>query len=149
MEEKRSVGRSIRTIGNIIKRNINSGSYNKQMIDHITGTNGWVIGFIADQNNSGKTVYQKDLEKAFSITRSTVSKVIDLMVQKGLVERFSVEHDARLKKLVLTPKALQLYELMREDGQKLEAIITAGFSKEELDELFHYLERIRRNLDEH
>ncbi|MFW5672952.1 MAG: MarR family winged helix-turn-helix transcriptional regulator, partial [Acetivibrio ethanolgignens] len=79
-------------------------------------------------------------------TRSTASKVVNLMVQKGLVERQPVAHDARLKKLVLTEKAQSLSELVKKDHQEIEARITKGFSKEELSILYGFLERILENL---
>jgi MarR family transcriptional repressor of mepA len=146
MRETRSVGESIMSLNNIIKRNLYN-SENHIPITRVTTTNTWVIGFLAKQNSMGKDVYQKDLEQAFGITRSTVSKVINIMVQKGLVERQPVERDARLKKLVLTPEAIRICELMCMDGRKLETVITAGFSEKELKELLGYFERIRKNLE--
>lgn len=115
------------------------------MIDRITGTNGWLLGYLED--NSHRNVYQKDLEDAFCITRSTVSRVVDGLVKKGLIERQPVPEDARLKRLVLTPKATALTAMMREDGQKLEARLTAGFSREEIETLLQYLDRMKQNIE--
>ena len=69
--------------------------------------------------NNDKDIYQKDLEKKFSVTRSTASKVVKLMVQKGLIVREEVESDARLKKLILTEKALNMHEAIKSDILKL------------------------------
>ena len=74
-------------------------SPNKKAIDSITGTHGWIIAFLSC--NKDKDIFQKDVEREFDVTRSTASKVIDLMEQKGLVRREKVSKDARLKKLVL------------------------------------------------
>ena len=148
MEKRRSVGKAIRSLNNVIMRRFDSNRPDKEALERITNANRWVIGFLVDQQEKRKDVYQKDLEEAFSITRSTVSKVIDLMMQKGLIERFPVAHDARLKKLVLTQKALELSEKMRIYAEGVEREITAGFTEEELDTLLSYIERIRRNLGE-
>jgi DNA-binding MarR family transcriptional regulator len=118
----------------------------KEALERITNANRWVIGFLAEQQQKGKDVFQRDLEETFCVTRSTVSKVLDLMVRKGLVERQAVPHDARLKKLVLTPKALELSERMRLYAEEVEREVTAGFSQEEIDTLLDYIERIRKNL---
>lgn len=142
MLEKR-VGVELRSLSNQIMRYLDKHSH-KKCIDSITGTNGWIIGYIA--RNDGRDVYQRDLERHFGVTRSTASKVVNLMVRKGLLERQSVPHDARLKKLVLTPRARELSALMEEDGRALEAALTNGFSPGELETLFGFLERLKQNL---
>ena len=72
-------------------------------LEELSGTNGRIIRFLSEHEN--EDVYQRDLEKEFGITRSTASRVITLMAEKGLVTRTGVGHDARLKKLALTEKA--------------------------------------------
>jgi DNA-binding MarR family transcriptional regulator len=119
---------------------------NKKLVDNITGTNGWIIGYISDHNC--RDVYQRDLEEEFGITRSTASKVVNLMVRKGLITRQSVPHDARLKKLVLTEKAIEVVALMEEDGKKLENTLRKGFTDEEIETLHSYLERMKKNLSQ-
>ena len=110
----------------------------------MTGTNGCIIGYLAE--NSGHDVFQKDIEKAFGITRSTASKVINLMEQKGLVERQSVSCDARLKKIVMTDKSKAVSHLMAENMALVEGILTDGFSPEEKEALYDYLKRMKQNL---
>jgi len=70
------------------------------------------------------------------------------MVRKGLIERRSVERDARLKKLVLLPKALELSERMCAYAEGVEKEITAGFSPEEIETLMNYIDRMKKNLGE-
>lgn len=137
------IGFELRSLNNLIMRQVeNSG--NKKQIDYITGTNGWIIGFLAD--NMGKDIYQRDLEEQFTITRSTASKVLILMEKKGLIERHSVPHDSRLKKLVLTPKSLEISDLMKEDAMHIEEVLTKGFTKEECETLYSYIMRMKENV---
>lgn len=119
-------------------------SSSKKQIDSITGMNGWIIGFLAE--NADKDIYQKDLEEQFSITRSTVSKVLILMEKKGLIERHGVPHDARLKKLVLTEKAWKISKLMIDDAIRMEETLTNGFTEEELDYLYSCIQRMKNNI---
>lgn len=121
-------------------------SPNKKTVETITGTNGWIIGYLADRQD--KDVFQKDIEREFDITRSTASKVIDLMEQKGLVERQKVASDARLRKLVLTEKSLQLAELIAEDKKHLDEVLMRNFSEEEKEKLTEFITRMRKNLEE-
>ena len=141
MEE--TVHNELRSLSHIIYRFIENLP-NKKKIESMTGTNGSIIGYIAE--NSGHDVFQKDIEKAFGITRSTASKVINLMEQKGLVERQSVSRDARLKKIVMTDKSKAVSHLMAEDMALVEGILTEGFSPEEKEALCDYLKRMKQNL---
>lgn len=146
MDNKRHVGRAIRKLNNLLMRRFDLNRPDKEALERITNANRWVISFLHEQQQKGKDVFQRDLEEAFCVTRSTISKVLDLMVQKGLVERRPVPHDARLKKLVLTPKALDLSERMQAYAQEVEREVTAGFSQEEIDTLLDFIDRIRKNL---
>ena len=93
-------------------------------------------------------MYQKDLEAEFNITRSTASKVVNLMEEKGLIRRESVPEDARLKKLTLTPKAVELGKEMERNREIVEARIVKGFTEEELEQFYSYIERIKKNVSE-
>lgn len=141
--ESKAIGINLRSLNNLIMRYLEQHA-NKKKVDSLTMTNAWIIGYIAE--HSDRDVFQRDFEREFRITRSTISKVINLMVQKGFIERRSVEHDARLKKLVLTPKALEIADLMCRDNKMLNEQLTKGFSDEELDTLYSYIERMQNNL---
>ena len=135
------IGIELRYLNNLIRRYVDN-KLHKKYIDSVTGTNGWIIGYIADHGD----VYQKDLEAEFGITRSTASKVVSLMVQKGLIEHRSVPQDARLKRLVLTDKALELSKLMNQDHEAVETTLKKGFTEEELSNLHSYIERMKQNI---
>jgi Transcriptional regulators len=141
--EKMRIGLELRSLNNMIRRYFEFSSH-KNEIETITGNNGWIIGYLAD--NADKDIYQKDLEDHFTITRSTASKVLSLMEQKGLIQRQAVAQDARLKKLVLTEKAWKIKELMREDSERMERTLTNGFTEEEVETLYSYLQRMRTNI---
>ncbi len=141
--EKIIIGRELRTLNNAIRRRVDNSPI-KHEIDDVTGTNGWIIGFLSDRRD--QDVFQRDIEREFGITRSTASKVLMLMEKKGLVERVGVPHDARLKKIVLTPRSLELCDKMCRDREQTEAALTRGFTDAELAQLASYLERLRDNI---
>ena len=70
------------------------------------------------------------------------------MVEKGLIVRENVHTDARLKKLVLTEKAIKMAEEMEEGHERIERQIIKGFSKEELKQFYSYLERLKKNVEQ-
>ena len=143
MRTKRYIGIEIRALDNQIKRLIDS-KIQKSAFCRLTGSNGWIIDYI--RKKSPKPVYQKDREAEFNITRSTASKVLNLMEEKGFIVRESVPEDARLKKLVLTPEAIEISKGMEADRDAIERQITKGFSEKELQQFYSYIERIRKNV---
>ena len=132
----------------IISRNINNyfiNYGNRKKVDKMTGSGGWIISYIAENYN--RDVFQRDLEKEFDITRSTASKNVDLLVENGFIEREPVDYDARLKKLVLTEKAKNVFKIMRNDRADLETQMLKGFSDEEKKQLRVFLKRLSANLE--
>ena len=128
---------------NIANYFINYG--NRKKIDKMTGSGGWIISYIAE--NYYRDVFQRDLEKEFDITRSTASKNVDLLVENGFITREPVDYDARLKKLVLTDKAREVFKIMRNDRATLESQLLKGFSDEEKAQLRSFLKRLSSNLE--
>ena len=142
---ERAIGIELRKLSNLTCRYFEQQT-NKQKIEAVTGTNGWIIGYIAHQQAKGQPVYQRDLETRFGITRSTASKVVSLMMQKGLIEQQSVAEDRRLRRLALTPRAEEVKRLMDEDYDRFESTLRRCFSESELQTLFSLLERLKENL---
>lgn len=138
-----SIGNEIRVLSNMIHRTVANSPRTRQ-VEQVTGTNAWIIGYIAQQGE--KDVFQRDLEKKFGITRSTASKVVNLMVQKELIVREKVPGDARLKKLRLTDRSREMLGMMKEEFQELENTLADGFSPGELDQFFDYIHRMQNNI---
>ena len=119
---QREILRDLRAIGCSIKKHFDNSQIKKEF-ERVSGTHGWVILFLAE--NEGKDIYQRDLEKQFGISRSTTSKMLAHMEQEGLVGREKVASDDRLKKIVLTAKSKELALKAGEDRmmavRKLEA----------------------------
>ena len=139
------IGLEIKTLNNMIKRYYDFSSHRSE-VDTITGNNGWIIAFLGKNARDGKDVHQKDIEDHFNITRSTVSNVLSLMEQKGLVKRLPDDKDARLKKIVLTEKAEGVREILKADADRMESALTAGFTAEELETLSFYIKRMKENI---
>lgn len=140
---KIKIGMELRSLNNLIRRYFEFSSHKKE-IETITGNNGWIIGFLSE--NEDREIYQKDLEDHFTITRSTASKVLSLMERKNLIQRQAVTQDARLKKIVLTEKAKELTGLMCKDAERMERTLLRGFTEEEVKTLYTYLKKMKENI---
>lgn len=144
MENAFRFGREIKVISNLLKRLI--GNYeNGKYVNEVTGNNAFIIGYLAE--HSDRDVFQKDLEDVFSVRRSTMSNIIARMEQKGFLIRVPVDHDARLKKLLLTEKGEAIHALMENNIRSAEKKLIENFSEEEKEMLFRLLQKLRRNLE--
>ena len=144
MPPRETIGFDIRTLSILIKRYID-GSATKQYVDNLTGTHGWVIGYLYD--NRDHDVYQRDLETQFSIRRSTATGIRQLMEKNELILREPVESDARLKKLVLTEKALDIHKMVEEDRKRTEEQLTKDIDAQELAIFRKALKQMIRNME--
>ena len=139
------VGFEIKTVHNLLNRDFEKLLNNEKM-KNITGVQKWVIGYLSE--HEGEDVVQRDLEDEFSIRRSTATGILQLMEKNDLIVRVPVSYDARLKKLVLTQKALDIqYEINREI-QAHDKKVRNGISEEELEVFFKVMNKIKRNLGE-
>ena len=93
-------------------------------------------------------VYQKDIEKFFSISGATATNMIKGLERAGLVERIANEHDARLKRLVLTEKAIVREQKIRKIIMELEEGMVRGFTEEEITTYCRLTDRVLQNLDD-
>lgn len=91
-------------------------------------------------------IYQKDLEKILNLRRATVSGVLQTMEKNGLIERVSDNDDARTKKIILNPKAKELFIEKEKQIDKIENIIIKDISEDELKVFQMVLEKMKSNI---
>ncbi len=141
--DERFIGIRLRSLNNAIRRYLDRYTHNIHH-DTISCSNAWIIGHLA---HSKEDVYQRDIEEHFGITRSTASKVLILLEKKGMIRREGVSHDARLKRLVLTPQGEDVAERIESNGKAMESRLTDGFTDEEINLLISFISRMEANLD--
>lgn len=137
------VGKELALVHHLIKRWVENEC--QCDLGKVSMANGHILMYLRDHRDTD--VYQKDFEEAFCITRSTASKIISLMETKGIVERCSVAGDARLKKIVLTELGEKMAQNIVDGRATMEKKMVDGFSEEELNQLFTYLQRIKDNIN--
>ena len=147
MHEKKDLqlGYEIKTLDNMIHRMVMNISIRNGM-DQVTVMHGWIIAYLYE--NQDKDIYQKDIENTFRITRSTVTNILKLMEKKGYIRRISVEKDARLKKIILTPMAAQIQRQNFSDIHNImEKQMTRDIPPEELACFLRVLGKMKQNLE--
>lgn len=97
--------------------------------------------------NSDKPIYQKDLEKVFSLRRSSASAQLKKMEEKGLITREGIPEDKRLKEIKLTTLAEKEVEKTIEEIKNIEAVISGGITEDEAEALLKILKKIRLSIE--
>ncbi len=138
----RHIGLEIRKLSNLLKRELYREA-DENGFDF--GVHGQIIYFLI--RHSDQEIFQKDIEEVFSMRRSTVSRMLKLMENKGLIERKSVESDARLKKIVPTEEAKKVQDIIIKRRVEMEEKMRQGISEEELILFFDVIEKIKGNLE--
>lgn len=144
MSGERYIAMELGKVSNIIKRAFAKIEVREQL-EEATGKNSWIILYLAEHQN--ENIYQKDIENTFSIRRSTVSNMLKLMERKGYIHRESVDSDARLKKLVLTQKALDADRMLKEQLNEKEQLMKRDIPDDELETFYRVLDKIRSNIE--
>lgn len=144
MERKETVGFRVRTLSVSIKRAVEAAK-SRGDFSRCTGTHGWVIGYLYE--NRGRDIYQRDIEKQFSVRRPTMTAILQLMEKNGLIERVRDESDARLKKIVLTPLAFGIHEAHEKGIEIFENKIREGISDSEMETFFRVMDKISANVE--
>ena len=137
--EEQDIGRSIHILSRLIKRRIDEAvsKYN------VTSVQCAVIEFISHKKGD---VFAKDIESNFNMRRATVAEVLSLMEKNDLIKRLEYKEDGRLKKLILTQKALKIKKDINKEIEKFEIEIKQGFSEKELQEFVKLINKMSSNL---
>ena len=141
---ERRLGFEIHKTARQIKRYIDNDA-SKSYVEKMTGTHGRAVGYF--YHNRHRDIFQKDFEQEFDIRRSSASTMLSLMEKNGLIERQGVPYDARLKKIVLTEKAIQVQQFVESTFERFESTMKQGITDEELQIFFSVLDKICSNLE--
>jgi DNA-binding MarR family transcriptional regulator len=137
------IGFEIRTLANLLKREI----YLTEKLENDNSTNlhGVMIEYLVI--NQDKDIYQKNLEDEFAMRRSTATRMLQLMEKNGMIRRVQVSKDARMKKIILTQKAMESHQYFMNSRLKIEKKIRKGITDGELETFFLVAEKIKANLE--
>ncbi len=137
----KSAARYVSKLSNKLRRKLDMLSSRKEF----SGSQGRTLHFLLAQTED---VFQKDIEEEYSIRPSTATELLKQMEANGLIRREPVAYDNRLKKIVLTDKALMYKQQVVEDLTSLEKTLTKGISEKDMEVFFEVIEKMMDNLSE-
>ncbi len=88
---------------------------------------------------------QKDLERILDISNPTVTGILNRLEAKDLIRRVTCKHDARIRYIEVTKKAIELAKEIRKTFKEAEEQLVSSLTPEEIDRLNEYLIRILRS----
>lgn len=137
----KSAARYVSKLSNKLRRKLDMLSSRKEF----SGSQGRTLHFLLAQTDD---VFQKDIEEEYSIRPSTATELLKQMEKNGLIIRKSVNYDNRLKKIVLTDKALIYKNQVINDLTALEETLIKDIPEEKVKVFFEVIEKMMDNLSE-
>lgn len=137
------IGLHVRHLSNYIKKTIDLLAQDSE----ITGIQSFLLGFLVRESEK-RDLYQKDVEKYLKISKASVTSLLQQMEKKECIRRESVEGDARLKRIVVTPKGQSINENIMNHILLLENSMSKDISEQELRIFFSVISKIAKNLDD-
>jgi len=135
------IGRKI----NILSRRIHRRIDKEASQYGITAVQARILGFIYCKSNK-KDIFQRDIEEELDIRRSSVTSVLQLMEKNGHIKRVSVSEDARLKKIILTEKGLEIQKKVYDCILNMEKSLRDELSHSETDILVNLIDRLSEKI---
>lgn len=138
------VSMSIRAMSNYLKR----GMSEKTSALGITSFQGAILAVIKDFSSKGQDVYQKDLEKIFKTSKSSMSDSLQSLESKNLITRTSlIEGDSRKKSLKLTNKGEEITVLVGTYLNEVSDELLSNLTEEEKSAFIKILEKLVRKME--
>ncbi|MDO4288166.1 MAG: MarR family winged helix-turn-helix transcriptional regulator [Eubacterium sp.] len=141
---ERHIGMEVKILSTLIDRRMNERIAEDSQGGGLTRMQGMVIRYL--EENEDAPVFQRDIEKRFDIRRSTATSILQLMEKNGLIAKEAVDYDARLKRIIMTPKARAVQDHVCEIIKDFEAELKTGLSDGEVAIFFELLDKIKNNI---
>jgi len=90
---------------------------------------------------------QDELATHHLLDKATIARAVARLEKAGYVVRRRDEHDGRIKRVALTPKARRIEPELREIRDEWSEVLTEGFSEQEREALLSLLERMVANAE--
>ena len=144
-KNKLKMGLDISKINHIISRKVDAAVINA-IDDNLTVSQAYVIDFISMEGKD-RDIFQKDLEKEFDLKRSSISLMLNNMEKSDLIQRVPVAEDARLKKIILTDKAIMIHKKISNAIDSVENKLCKDLTTDEIKIFYKILDKIRDNIE--
>lgn len=97
--------------------------------------------------NGERYLTVKGISQRMDVAKSRVTKIIDSLIEKGLVERFEDPRDSRIKLINLTAQGQTLSDQARAFHQEIHKSLLLHLAEEERKSILTELEKLRSAME--
>ncbi len=141
LHDRHIIGYEVHALDKMLKRIICSRTQKKGP----PAMQNWIISFLYDHPT--ENIFQRDIEARFHIPRSTATGILQGMQKDGFLTREAVPNDARLKRLVLTEKAIAHKLRFMNNMNRIEQMLKKDIPADKLDTFFEVIRLIEQNIE--
>ena len=137
-----NLGLEVRVLSNLIYNKLNQTTMETE---NLTIHQCWVLQHLTQ--NVGKEVYQKDIERLFSIKRSTANQMLRTMESRGYIRRAVSEEDARRNILTVTEDGIAACGHLVEKLYQFTLKLHGDIPRDELEQFQATLRKLWKNIE--
>lgn len=138
--ESFSIGKYIKMFNNLLDSKAN---HDFRRWD-LTSSQFSIISYLMDHKDE-KTM-QRDLEQTFRLKNPTVTGILNLLEDKGLIQRIQNPTDRRSNFIVLTEKSLKLESEIQNAKDTADLFLLKDFSPEQIQQIETHFKLILKNV---
>ena len=140
---ERPIGKCIIVTSKHIRKKVDSLYFSK-ITSELNCTQSHLLGFLSHREN----VTSADIQEAFHLSKSTVSELLNSLVDLGYLTYERSKGDARCRIIALTEKAANVHERERAALNEFEDKLMSGISSEDLEAFYRVILSLEKNLEE-
>ncbi|NQD66579.1 MarR family transcriptional regulator [Bacillus haikouensis] len=92
-------------------------------------------------------IIQEKLAELIKVDRTTAARAIKKLEINGFIEKRDDQLNKKIKKLFPTDKGKHVYPFIKRENDYSNDVALDGFSEEEVENIFHLLQRVRKNVE--
>lgn len=100
-----------------------------------------------NKRDSSKPILASDLAESLNVSRPNVTNLLNVLIEKGLVDQVGEKKDKRRKHLVLTQKGVDTLELLQPQREMLNSDLFLNLTETEKASFLSLVDKMMDNLD--
>jgi DNA-binding MarR family transcriptional regulator len=108
-------------------------------------TKGQYLYLVRIYENPG--IIQEKLAETIKVDRTTAARAIKKLEMNGFIEKREDPNNQKIRKLFPTEKGIKVYPFIKRENDYSNQVALAGFSENEVETIFHLLQRVRKNVE--
>lgn len=121
-------------------RQVYANELNKKVVQEKFSPNEMSVLILLSNNKTINTASQ--LKVILGVSKGLVSRSVESLVEKGLVDCRQDERDRRIQRIYLTERAQPLVVRMKSEIEKINEAFLDGISQEEIDQMEETMTKI-------